>query len=160
MKKISLLFVLLVLVSCMFSTSVQAKGGLGDNDAFSAYYGKTKSEVRKIAPSLSEWEDGFYIVDAVSDEDEILAILLKFDKYNVVDGVIVLVTSGILKDLDLENSLVGAGTIGLITLGFEADDIKRTSTENDNLYLYLRSGIYVGVTELYTNIYMITALQN
>ena len=159
MKKVSLLFILLIFVSCLFTAAAYGKGGIGDNDAFSTYIGKSKTEVRKIAPSFEDWDDGLYIVDSMVDGDDLMGILVSVDKNNIVEGVTILVSSGLLKAVDLDDNKIGAATFGLITLGFDAEDIIKTTDENDSLILILKKDVYVGVNELSSGLYMIAAIQ-
>ena len=85
-KTFTLVIIVILLTLCLF-TPVLCKGELGDMDAFSTYIGKTRSEVRRIAPMFDEFSDTMYIGDYIEEGDDFLALVVMFDEYNLVQSV-------------------------------------------------------------------------
>ena len=57
MKKSFIIPLLVFVLSLCFAFPGFCKGELGDNDAFTTYIGRTRSEVRRIAPVFEELEE-------------------------------------------------------------------------------------------------------
>ena len=159
MKKKLFLFMSFILLLCQFSV-VNAKGELGDNDAFKTYIGKTRSEVRRISPIFDELADDQYLVDCIIEDDELLGISVMFDDYNLVQAVSILVSKGALKKMGIDTDLETATFIGAINLGFESKDVLNIKISDDGEYvLSIKGGITVIGIEMSDNLYAIMGMQ-
>lgn len=160
MKKIFALSIIVFLLTLCFFTPVLCKGELGDNDAFSTYMGKTRSEVRRIAPTFEEFSDNLYLVDYLEEGDDFLALAVMFDEYNLVQSVMVLITKGALKILDIDESLEMIASLGAVYFGFDSDDVIRASFSKDDVYtITIKGGITIIATPLSDQVYTAMSAQ-
>ena len=160
MKKSFIIPLLVFVLSLCFAFPGFCKGELGDNDAFTTYIGRTRSEVRRIAPVFEELEDDIYVVDLIEEDEEILALAVSFDDYNLVQSVIILVTKGALKIIGIEDSLENVAALGVFNLGFTEDSIKEFEINDDgNFVINIKGGINVVATELSDTTYMVVSFQ-
>lgn len=129
---------LLVIIFLLFSVvSGYCKGNITDFDAYSTYFGKSKSQVKIISPNYLEIQDNMWRTDAYSFSDNDYAILLvNFDE-NKVNFVIAQFTSGCLDFLNMENNNTGTFELGSTILGFDLDTIVASLTTNDGDLLVL-----------------------
>lgn len=159
-KKLILSFVMIIICLCSF-TQAFCKGELGDMDAFSTYMGKTRSEVRRIAPMFEEFSDNMYIIDWIEEDDDFLALAVMFDDYNMVSSVMVLITKGAMKIMEVDIELINAAAIGITQLGFTADDtIRYKTTDDGNLVFSMKRGITIVATEMSDTLYAVLTAQN
>ena len=159
-KRLILSFIMIIICLCSFSQAL-CKGEIGDNDAFSTYMGKTRTEVRRISPLFDEFSDNMYVVDWIEEDDDFLALAVMFDDYNLVCSVMVLITKGAMKIMDVEDDLFNVGAIGITQLGFTADDLVRYKTDDDgNLVFTMKKGISIIATEMSDSLYAVMSVQN
>ncbi len=160
MKKSFIITLLVFLLSLCFVFPGFCKGELGDNDAFSTYIGRTRSEVRRIAPVFEELTDNLYCVDLSEVDDEVLMLAVSFDDYNLVQAVIFIMTRGLLTRNDIDDSLKMAAYFGAIGFGFDIDNSVRNSGYEDESYVInIKGGITVVATELSDTTYMVMSVQ-
>ncbi len=149
------LFVFFVIMAVLFQTAVvSGRGELGDMDAYKTYIGKTRSEVRRISPEFEEIDEDFYVIDSIEEDDELVALAVIFDDYNLVESVIVLVSPGAMRLLDLDTDIQNAAVFGIVNLGFDADNMIRSITNEDgDIISTFTGGITVITTTLEEGIY-------
>lgn len=160
MKKTFIITLLVFVLSLCFVFPGFCKGELGDNDAFTTYIGRTRSEVRRIAPVFEELTDNLYCIDLSEVDDEVLMLAVSFDDYNLVQAVIFIMTKGILTKNDIDDSLKMAAYFGAIGFGFDIDNSVRNSRYEDESYVInIKGGIDVVATELSDTTYMVMSVQ-
>ena len=150
------MFIALLLSLCLVIPGF-CKGSLGDKDAFSVYMGKTRTEVRRIAPKFDEFEDNMYMVDYIEDGDDFIGLGVFFDEYNLVQSVMVLVTDGLLKkvisDLPSDPNVEIATYYGTMMLGFDSNGYIRSEFDDDKYIFYIKGGITTVTTDLGDHLY-------
>ncbi len=159
MKRLVIVLLVISALLGLFSSAL-CKGELGDADAFTVYMGRTKNEVRRIAPEFTELVDNIFIVDSLVQDDDLIGLGVTFDDYNLVDNVVVLMTPGAMKLMDLKPDLNTAASAALVFMGFSSDDLIKSSTDSDgDLFLTLKGGISVLASLLSEGLYLVIASQ-
>ena len=153
MKKALLVF--FVITAVLFLTPVvSGRGELGDMDAYQTYFGKTRSEVRRISPEFEEIDDDFCVIDSIDEDGELIALAVIFDDYDLVESVVVLVSPGAMRLLDLDTDIQNAAVFGIFNLGFDTEDLIRSITNEDgDIISTFTGGITVITTTLEEGIY-------
>ena len=159
MKKSFLITLLVFLLSLCIIIPGYCRGELGDRDAFSTYIGKTRSEVRRIAPMFEEFENNLYCVDLIEEDDDILALAVMFDDYNLVESVILIVTKGAMKKMDIDDTLEMAASLGAVNFGFTSDSLIRSQYQDDTFLITIKGGITIGATQMSDETYMVMTIQ-
>lgn len=159
MKKSFMISLMVFILSLCLIIPAYCKGELGDDDAFSTYMGKTRSEVRRIAPTFEEIDDNIYCVDLVEEDDDFIMLAVKFDDYNLVESVILLITKGAMKIIEIEDTLEMAAYLGAVNFGFKSDSVLRSQPKDDNYVLSIKGGITVVAAQMSDQAYMVMAIQ-
>lgn len=159
MKKSFMISLMVFIVSLCLIIPGYCRGELGDNDAFSTYIGKTRSEVRRIAPTFEELDNNIYCVDMLEEDDDFIMLAVKFDDYNLVESVILLITKGAMKILEIDDTLEMAAYLGTINFGFTSDSVLRSQLKDDNYVITIKGGITVAATQMSDLAYMVATLQ-
>ena len=153
-NRLYLLFALVALL--VFSLPVLAKGRIEDGDAFDTYMGKTKAEVKRIAPFfiLDDPEEGIYKIDS----DGLFSIYISFynGKVACIDSS---VNVNILEMTDMDLRIEVIETLFEIA-GVSDRKILDTGIENGYPVYYLEDGIFAylitgnGITDIAVSRYM------
>ncbi len=159
MKKSFMISLMVFILSLCLIIPGYCRGELGDNDAFSTYIGKTRSEVRRIAPTFEEIDDNIYCVDLLEEDDDFMILAVKFDDYNLVESIILLITKGAMKIMEIEDTLEMAASLGAVSFGFTSESVLRSQLKDDNYILNIKGGITVIATQMSDQAYMVASIQ-
>ena len=159
MKKSFMISLMVFILSLCLIIPGYCKGELGDNDAFSTYIGKTRSEVRRISPAFEELTDNLYCVDLIEEGDDFIMLAVSFDDYNLVQSVIIMITKGAMKIINIDNTLEMAASFGSVSFGFTSDSIIRAQLKDDTFAINIKGGITVAATQINDQTYMVMTIQ-
>ena len=114
-RKIGLFFFVILLLSIQFSLAYS-------DDFLNVFWGKTKSEVQRIAPDYEKISDNRYLIDYMESEknDDSIAWLVYFDEKGIVDAVFVMF------ELEKLENITQATAIGLELMGVSTESIERS----------------------------------
>ncbi len=155
-KSLSILFIVVIILLSQASI-VSARGRLSDENIFYTYIGKSRPEVRNIAPAFSQIDDDYYLIDYLEFGNDCLIVLAaEFDEYDCVEAVDIHLTKSAINEISVRSGLKNYGwwdfAVDLFGLAVDIWDISAMDEDPNDpdviLDSYLRGKVAKGVSML------------
>lgn len=141
MNRKVLLLVVFIILLCSVST-VFSKGTLVDHDAFETYWGKSKDQVKLIAPYVEEMENGLFCVDGSIIGGSIIVLSVNFNENDIVNAVGVIFENNALDYMKYDNNFYGALRLGATLLGIDINSMEIIGENDTQITAANQDGAY------------------
>ena len=138
MNRKALLLMIFIIFLCSVST-VFSKGTLLDFDAYETYFGKSKNQVKLIAPTMEEYNGDFYL-DAITVAGNNVYLAVTFDENDIVKVVGTLFDSSLLDTADTNNKYTYALLTGTTFIGIDINNLEILNEDNTRTIAALPDG--------------------